>query len=162
MNFNDDYNHIFKDQSNIFLSLSDLNSTLVLTNSISRELVSIPNINIENISNKDFVIEEMDENYPETSSSNISNPVIEEFEDEIVENASIENVIDENLESKDTKNKYSDIFFNIDIGEKCHSCSLDSYTLIQKDEQMFHKFLNTSHIFQQSLFNFMKNLIMNQ
>lgn len=165
MNFNDDYNQIFKDQSSTFLRLPNLNSTIVLSksrNNIKSEFLYLKDkeensTNIISHYHKLGPIKELSDNYNSITIEELSDnsdmegstsePIIEEFED--------------NKKSVNKK-KYSEIFFNIDLGEKCHSCSLDSFTLIQKNEEMFHKFLNTSHIYQLSLFNFMKNLITNQ
>lgn len=154
MIFNHDYNQIFKDQSSTFFSFPTLNNTLMLTNTTSSsELIPISHIN------EDFstpLIEEMDDDssIPDTGAAS---PIIEEVEEEVEEE--YENRI---VPYTAPKKKYSEIVFNINIGERCHTCSLDSYTLIQRDKELFNKFLNTSHVFQQSLFNFMKNLIINK
>lgn len=155
MNFNDNSKQIFIDKTNALLTFPDLNNKLPFKKNIdSGELVSSSNIDFFYSSDNTYIIiEEMDDNYNDSNNiiSSRSNPIIEEIEEE-----------DKYKVVNETKKKYSDIFFNIDVNEKCHSCSLDSYTLIQKDEELFHSFLNTTHIFQQSLFNFMKNLITNQ
>lgn len=54
---------------------------------------------------------------------------------------------------------YSDYIYDIQMNEKCATCSLDALTLIKTDEEMFHKFLKTDTPFQVSIFSLMKNII---
>ena len=62
-------------------------------------------------------------------------------------------------EEKEEKVKYSDIVFDITIGEKCNSCDADVFMIIKNNENLFHRFLNTDNLFQRHMFALLKNVI---
>lgn len=67
--------------------------------------------------------------------------------------------VEEYKESKEDKLKYSDIVFDITIGDKCNSCDADAFMIIKNNENLFHRFLNTDDLFQRHMFSLLKNVI---
>lgn len=88
---------------------------------------------------------------------------IEEMEDTFsLSSNSVEPIIEEiNNDNENTTNKinYSDYVYDIKMNDKCTTCNFDALTLIKNNEDMFHKFLNTNHKFQISMFSLIKNII---
>lgn len=86
---------------------------------------------------------------------NIQEMATESYKEGFISNAIVEEV----EEKEESKIKYSDILYNIDMKEKCHTCNLDSYTLIKNNENMFQQFLDIEQPFQISMFNLLKSLV---
>lgn len=69
------------------------------------------------------------------------------------------NNIQKNIFSQTFNNTIpSDIPFILDKEQPCSTCNMDTFKLMEQNESIFHKFLNTDDIYQQSIFGIINAL----